>query len=164
MWAGVALISGGVLLPFWMGPARFGRPGKGTLFALFNAVVIAGYSLVDGMGTRLSAGPVAYCLWLFIFDAVPITLLALVRHGGAVWPYMRKRWRAGAVGGLLTLGSYGIVLWAMTRAPIAAVAALRETSVIFAAIIGSILLREGFGPPRIAGAVLVACGIAALRL
>ena len=164
MWTGVALISGGVLLPFWMRRAAFGRPGKGTLFALANAVIIAGYTLVDGMGTRLSANPVAYCLWLFVFDAFPITALALARHGDAVWDYMRKRWRPGALGGLLTVGSYGIVLWAMTRAPIAAIAALRETSVLFAAVIGAVVLREGFGAPRIAGAVLVACGIAALRL
>jgi drug/metabolite transporter (DMT)-like permease len=164
MWSGVALICSGVLLPFWLRRAAFGRPGKGTLFALCNSVIIAGYTLVDGMGTRQSASPVAYCLWLFMFDAVPITVWALARHGDGVWVYMRKRWRAGVLGGLLTIGSYGIVLWAMTRAPIAAVAALRETSVIFAALIGAVVLREGFGMPRIAGAVLVACGIAALRL
>jgi drug/metabolite transporter (DMT)-like permease len=64
----------------------------------------------------------------------------------------------------LTITSYTIVLWAMTRAPIAAVAALRETSVIFAALIGSVLLKEQMGRPRLAGAIVVACGIAALRL
>ena len=163
MWVGVALISGGVLLPFWMRRAPYGRPGRGTLFALGNTVIIAGYTLVDGMGTRLSASPIAYCLWLFVFDAFPITALALAYHGDRVWGYMRGRWRAGTLGGLLTVASYGIVLWAMTRAPIAAVAALRETSVVFAAVIGAVVLREGFGAPRIAGAVLVACGIVALR-
>jgi drug/metabolite transporter (DMT)-like permease len=164
MWAGIALICGGVLLPFWMRRAAFGVPAKSTLFALGNAAIIASYTLVDGAGTRLSASPVAYCVWLFIFDALPITVFAFARHRGQVAVYMRVRWRAGILGGLLTVGSYGIVLWAMTRAPIAAVAALRETSVIFAAVIGSIVLREGFGAPRIAGAVLVGCGIAALRL
>ena len=132
--------------------AAFGIPGRGTLFALGNAGIIAAYTLVDGMGTRLSANPVGYCVWLFVFDALPITAIALARHRGEVWRYMRGRWRPGVLGGLLTVGSYGIVLWAMTRAPIAAVAALRETSVIFAAVIGSVLLREGFGAPRIAGA------------
>jgi drug/metabolite transporter (DMT)-like permease len=164
MWAGIALISGGVLLPFGVRGAAFGMPGRATLFALCNAVLIAGYTLVDGMGTRLSASPLAYCLWLFVFDAFPITLLALARHRGEVWAYMRRRRHAGVLGGALTIGSYGIVLWAMTRAPIAAVAALRETSVIFAAVIGCVVLREGFGAPRIAGALLVAGGIAALRL
>jgi drug/metabolite transporter (DMT)-like permease len=163
MWLGVALICGGVLLPFGVRGATSGLPRRGTLFALGNAVIIASYTLVDGMGTRLSTTPLAYCLWLFVFDALPITALAFARHGGAVVHYMRGRWRAGLLGGALTVGSYGIVLWAMTRAPIAAVAALRETSVIFAAVIGSVLLREGFGAPRIAGALLVAAGIGALR-
>lgn len=164
IWSGVALICGGVLLPFWIKRTSFGRPGRGTLFALCNAVIIAGYTLVDGKGTRLSASAIAYCLWLFLFDAVPITVWAFFCHGAGVRDYMRKRWRAGVLGGLLTIGSYGIVLWAMTRAPIAAVAALRETSVIFAALIGALALREGFGAARVAGAVLVACGIAVLRL
>lgn len=164
MWAGVVLISSGVLLPFWLRPAAFRVPAKGTLFALSNALIIAAYTLVDGMGTRLSANPVSYCLWLFLFDAFPIMALALARHGNGVWDYMRQRWQPGVLGGALTLGSYGIVLWAMTHAPIAAVAALRETSVIFAALIGCMVLREGFGAPRIAGAVLIAGGIVALRL
>jgi len=70
----------------------------------------------------------------------------------------------GIVGGVLSMGSYAIVLWAMTRAPVAAVAALRETSVIFAALIGSLMLREGLGALRVTGAALVVCGIVALRL
>ena len=164
MWLGVVLISSGVLLPFLMRRTGFGMPGKGTLFALGNAEIIASYTLVDGMGTRLSSTPVAYCLWLFVFDALPITAWAISRHGNGVWTYMRGRWRPGVIGGLLTVGSYGIVLWAMTRAPIAAVAALRETSVLFAAVIGAFLLREGFGAPRLFGAALIVCGIVALRL
>jgi uncharacterized membrane protein len=77
---------------------------------------------------------------------------------------MRERWAMGIMGGALSMASYAIVLWAMTRAPVAGVAALRETSVIFAALIGSFLLREGSIAPRVAGAALVACGVAALRL
>jgi len=164
MWAGVLLISAGILLPFVLWSASDKAHWKGTVFALANTVIIATYTLVDGYGTRLSAHPLSYCLWLFLLDPLPILALALARHGGGVWTYMRRRWAPCAVGGILTVAAYGIVLWAMTRAPIAAVAALRETSVIFAALIGSVLLREGFGVPRIAGAVLVAGGIAALRL
>lgn len=164
MWAGVLLISGGILVPFWLRPAGEGAHWKGTLFALANTVIIATYTLVDGFGTRLSSNPLSYCLWLFLLDPLPILALALARHRGGVWTYMQRRWLPCAIGGALTIAAYGIVLWAMTRAPIAAVAALRETSVIFAALIGSVLLREGFGALRIGGAVLVACGIAALRL
>lgn len=164
MWAGVALISAGILLPFWLAAGR--TPGllKSSSFALANAVIIATYTLVDGFGTRLSANPLSYCLWLFLLDPLPILAVAIARHRMGVWRHVQARWLPSLIGGILTVAAYGIVLWAMTRAPIAAVAALRETSVIFAAVIGSVLLREGFGAPRIAGAVFVACGIAALRL
>jgi len=164
MWAGVLLISGGILLPFWFTPGNKKDHLKGSLFALATAVIIAAYTLVDGYGTRLSAHPLSYCLWLFLLDPLPILAVALARHGGGVWRHLQRRWFACTLGGVLTVGAYGIVLWAMTRAPIAAVSALRETSVIFAAVIGSVFLREGFGVPRVAGAVLVVCGIAALRL
>lgn len=164
MWAGVLLISIGILLPFWLSRGTVNMLHKGTLFALANTVIIAAYTLVDGLGTRLSANPLSYFMWLFLLDPLPILALALARHRSGVWKHMQRRWLPCTVGGLLTIVAYGIVLWAMTRAPIAAVAALRETSVIFAAVIGAVFLREGFGALRIASAVLVVCGIAALRL
>ena len=164
MWAGILLISAGILLPFWLARGAGGTRLKGTLFALANTAIIAAYTLVDGVGTRLSAHPLSYCLWLFLLDPLPILVLALARHRAGVWHYMRRRWLPCTLGGLLTITAYGIVLWAMTRAPIAAVAALRETSVVFAAVIGAVFLREGFGAARIAGAVLVVCGVAALRV
>ena len=78
--------------------------------------------------------------------------------------YFRAGWRTGIIGGAFSLAAYGIVLWAMTRAPIAAVAALRETSVLFATLMGSLWLKEGFGWRRLAGAASVVAGIAALKL
>ncbi len=164
MWVGIALISSGILLPFWLSAGNKKTLFRRSGFALANAAIIAAYTLVDGFGTRLSANALSYCLWLFLLDPLPILAVALARHGSGVWLHLRRRWLACTVGGALTVLAYGIVLWAMTRAPIAAVSALRETSVIFAALIGAVFLREGFGPWRIAGAVLVAGGIAALRL
>ena len=164
MWVGVLLISIGILLPFWLWRGTVNMLHKGTLFALANTVIIASYTLVDGLGTRLSANPLSYCLWLFLLDPLPILVLALARHRNGAWVYMQRRWLPCTVGGLLTIVTYGIILWAMTRAPIAAVAALRETSVIFAALIGAVILGEGFGTLRIASAILVVFGIAALRL
>jgi drug/metabolite transporter (DMT)-like permease len=78
--------------------------------------------------------------------------------------YLARGWRRGVIGGAASLAAYGIVLWAMTRAPVAAVAALRETSVLFAALIGTLWLKEGFSLPRLAGAASVVLGIAALKL
>jgi len=162
MWAGILLISIGILAPALWRPQAVSA--KATLIALSNAAIIASYSLVDGFGTRASGDAAGYCAWIFILDAPPIALVALAIHRARVWTYAAQRWKPCTVGATCTLGAYGIVLWAMTQAPIAAVAALRETSVIFAAVIGSTLLKEQVGRPRIAGAVLVACGVAALRL
>lgn len=162
LWSGVALISFGILVPVLWRPAAVSS--KGTLIALGNAVVIACYTLVDGNGTRASGNALSYCLWIFVLDVLPILTVAMAIHGGGIWKYAARRWKPCTAGALCTVLSYAIVLWAMTRAPIAAVAALRETSVIFAAIIGSVLLKEQMGRLRIAGAVVVACGIAALRL
>lgn len=164
IWAGVMLISAGILLPVLLSRGSVPVSPKGTLFALANVAIIAAYTLVDGMGTRLSAHPLSYCLWLFLLDPLPILAVVLVRHQADAWHYMRRRALPCATGGLRTIVAYGIVLWAMTQAPIAAVAALRETSVIFAAVIGTVFLRERFGAVRIAGAVLVVVGIALLRL
>src|SRR5699024_3613939 len=104
-----------------------------------------------------------YIAFMFALDALPLTVyvLACRRHELALQLY--SRWRSGVVSGVLTLGAYGLVIWAMTRAPMAYVSALRETSVILAAIIGSRVLREPFGSSRIAAAGLVAVGIVVLE-
>jgi drug/metabolite transporter (DMT)-like permease len=88
----------------------------------------------------------------------------MLRRGPAAGAYLRRGWRRGLVGGAASLAAYGIVLWAMTRAPVAMVAALRETSVLFAALIGAVWLKEGFSLPRLAGAAGVVLGIAVLKL
>jgi drug/metabolite transporter (DMT)-like permease len=161
---GVLLISAGILVPAFLrgGPPR--TPPQAIGFALGNAVIIMGYTLVDGLGARASGHAVSYSLWLFLFDAVPLCTVALLLRGRPALRHARAHWRYATLGATFTVISYTIVLWAMTRAPVAAVAALRETSVIFAAVIGSLWLKEDFGLPRIAGAVLVAAGIVALRL
>lgn len=164
MWLGVVLICTGIVAPAFLRTRRFALPGRGTLIALANAVIIAAYTIVDGQGTRLSGNPVSYGQWLFLLNALPLSLFAFAWRGREVLAHVGERWRMGLIGGALSMGSYAIVLWAMTRAPVASVAALRETSVIFAALLGSFLFREGHVALRIAGAVLVAGGIAALRL
>ena len=162
-WVGILLICGGVLS---LGLAGFHwrESRTSTAWALTNAVIIASYTLVDAVGIRLSNAPAGYVLWLFVLDALlfPLAVFALKRQ--ELVSYARKFWLRGLVGGVLSSVAYGVALWAMTRAPVAAVAALRETSVIFAALIGAWLLKEGHIARRLAGAVTVAAGVVALKI
>jgi phosphonate utilization associated putative membrane protein len=162
-WAGVLGVSCGVLA---LGLTPLGlRSRRAVAFALANAVVIALYTVVDALGTRTSGAPLQYVLALFVFDGWPFALIVLARRAPAqVWPYARKRLPVAAVGAAASLGSYGIALWAMTRAPVATVAALRETSVLFAALLGTWFLKEAFTLQRAAGTAAIVAGVMALRL
>ncbi|MDQ7955751.1 MAG: DMT family transporter [Rhodocyclaceae bacterium] len=169
-WAGVAAVCAGVVL-LGLSPASLhaadGHRGKALRFALCNAAIIAIYTIVDGLGVRASGDAAAYVAALFLFDGVPYLLLVLWRRGPAgrpaAWRYMAGRWRIACLGTIASLGSYGIALWAMTRAPVAVVAALRETSVLFAALIGTLWLKERFGMQRALGTGVVVAGVMALR-
>lgn len=161
MWLGIALISAGILS---LGLLRRGRAQRAaTMWALANAAIIAAYTLVDGTGARLSGSPAGYVAALFWLQGLLfVTLVAILRQRTA-FEYAARNWQRGLIGGLFLISAYGIVLWAMTRAPVAAVAALRETSVIFAALLGSLFLREPFGRQRLFAACAVALGVIALR-
>ncbi len=162
MWIGIALISAGIL---GLGLLQQGRARRdATLWALANAAIIATYTLVDGAGVRLSGTAAGYVAWMFLLQGPVFITFVISLRGRAAVDYAAQNWRRGLTGGMFLVGSYGIVLWAMTLAPVAAVAALRETSVIFAAILGSIFLKEPFGRQRIIGACAVALGVIALRL
>lgn len=161
-WAGVIGVCCGVLV---LGLSRHALDNRrATLFALANAVVIAVYTVIDALGARASGNALQYVVALFVLDGWPFALLVLARRGRAAWPYARARWPVAAGGALASLGSYGIALWAMTRAPVATVAALRETSVLFAALLGSWLLKEKFTPRRALGTCVIVGGVMALRL
>ena len=133
-------------------------------WALANAVIIASYTLVDAAGVRTAGKPEVYVVWLFTLDALPFSLIIMWLKRETLAPYARRFWMRGVLGGALSAGAYAVVLWAMARAPVAAVAALRETSVIFAALIGAWLLKEGHIARRIAGAATVAAGVVALKI
>lgn len=163
VWLGVLLICGGVLSLGFAG-FRWAESRVSLGWALLNAVIIASYTLVDAAGVRASGKAEVYVVWLFTLDALPFTLLILAIKKNQMISYARKFWLRGLVGGGLSAAAYGVVLWAMALAPVAAVAALRETSVIFAALIGAWLLKEGHIGRRIAGAITVAAGVIALKI
>jgi len=164
---GIVLISLGILSIAFVGTGRGGlrkHPPSAAYWAFANAGLIALYTLVDASGARVSGNPAAYVSWLIFLEGLPFLAWVFARGGQAAVRYVRAGAQRGLIGGACSLAAYGIVLWAMTRAPVAAVAALRETSVLFAALMGSLWLKEGFGLPRLAGAATVVAGIVALKL
>ena len=162
-WAGVLGVSVGVLA---LGLTRHALDSPRAVgFALTNAVIIAVYTVVDALGVRAGGNALQYVVALYALDGWPFALLVWARRGNAAaWPYTRGRWHLASLGALASLASYAIALWAMTRAPVATVAALRETSVLFAALLGTWLLREAFTVQRAAGTALILGGVVALRL
>jgi drug/metabolite transporter (DMT)-like permease len=163
-WGGIiALVAGIVLLS-----ARGGREltqidRRAVGFALLTALTICTYTVVDGIGARLSLNPVSYSLWLFVGIAIVMVPYALYRDGRDVIPAMQAYWRRGLAGGALQVISYGTVLWAMTLAPIAIVATLRETSVLFGAVIAVVVLKEPLRAMRVVAALLILCGLVLIR-
>lgn len=161
-WAGVIGISAGVLV---LGLNRHALEApKAVGFALANAVIIAIYTVIDGLGVRASGNALQYIATLFLLDGWPFALLMFATRGHALGRYARQRWPIATIGACASLGSYGIALWAMTLAPVATVAALRETSVLFAVLLGSWFLKEHFTPRRVVGACTIVGGVIALRL
>jgi drug/metabolite transporter (DMT)-like permease len=164
-WIGIAAVAGGVLLLSARGGrdlARFDR--HATALALLTATTICAYSLVDGVGARLAGSAHSYTASLFIGNAVALAGYGVARRGRQALPALAAHWRIGLAGGALQLVSYGIAIWAMTVAPIAIVAALRETSVLFGTVFAVIFLREPLRPMRVFAALTIVCGLMLIRL
>ena len=159
---GIVLISAGIFAIAFA--QRHHHPRAAVYWALTNAAIIAVYTLVDGAGARASGNALSYVVWLTFLEGIFFLAWIRMRRGAESFAYIGRQWRRGLLGGFCSVAAYAIVLWAMTRAPVAAVAALRETSVLFAALIGTVLLKEGFGFARLAGAASVVAGVAALKL
>jgi len=159
---GIVLICAGIVSIAFVRRER--HPPEALRWALANAAIIAAYTLIDGAGVRASGNSLAYVSWLLTLEGLPYLAWLLWRRGRAAVTYVAKSGRLVVIGGLGSLAAYAIVLWAMTVAPVAAVAALRETSVLFAALIGAVWLKEGFGMMRLVGAASVVAGIAAIKL
>lgn len=160
-WLGLGVICAGILGMTGAVP-RNAKAGIGL--ALGNAIVIAGYTLIDGIGVRRSGAPAAYTLWIFLLSGVALSSWAWLRQRAVLQGYIRRNWHLGLVGGAGTIGSYGLALWAMTVTPVAIVAALRETSILFGTAISALLLHERVGRARIAGVCVIVVGAILLRL
>jgi phosphonate utilization associated putative membrane protein len=161
-WVGVIGICGGVLI-LGAGKSTFSSR-KAILFALMNAVFIAIYTVVDALGARASGNAIQYVVALFLLDGWPFALLVFYRKRLSAWPYVQRRWPIASLGAIASMVSYSIALWAMTKAPVATIAALRETSVLFAALIGTWFLKEAFTKRRAVGTVAIVAGAIFLRL
>jgi drug/metabolite transporter (DMT)-like permease len=164
-WSGIAALAVGVLLLSARGGRELAHVDKRAIgFALATALTICAYSVVDGLGARVSLNPQGYVLWLLVGNAITLLPYTLWRDRSGVVTAMRHFWLRGLAGGALQALSYGIALWAMTLAPIAIVASLRETSVLFGAILAVTVLKEPLRAIRIVAALLILCGLVLLRL
>jgi drug/metabolite transporter (DMT)-like permease len=160
---GIVLLAGGVVLMSFAGRDR-NLDLRTLVLALLTAAIICGYTLVDGIGARIAGDPHAYSAALFVIDGFPLLLFALWRNGSGNFPALVKNPGTAFVGGIMSLGSYWIAIWAMTVAPIAVVAALRESSVLFAALIAHIILKEPLRPRRAMAAGFICLGLLLIRV
>lgn len=162
--AGIIITSIGLMsLTFERGWPR-DTSAVALLWGLATGLMIAGYTLVDGVGMRSADSRFGYIAWLFFVEGLPLALWTLLIDRTAFAKYLRRHWSTCVIAGLAACTAYGMVLFAMSRGALAVVSSLRETSVIFAAVIGMVFLREPFARIRIIAAVLVACGIIILQL
>jgi drug/metabolite transporter (DMT)-like permease len=162
---GIALLGAGVALMSLRGGRRHQAVDRfAVAFALATAVIICGYTLVDGIGARAAGNAHAYAAALFVIDSVPLLAFMAWRDGMGGLRALARFGGPGFVAGALSFASYWIAIWAMTVAPIALVAALRETSVLFAAAIALVILKEPFGLMRALAATLIVTGLLLIRL
>ena len=140
-----------------------GRHGLATLFAVLTGVTIAGYIIADGLGVRAAGSTfehrIAYIAWLCVLEGPWLLVLAFALRPQSVRAHLRLNWWKGVIGGLIANTGYGVAIYALVLGPMAHVAALRETSVLFGALIGTLLLGEPFGLRRVAAAGVIVMGL-----
>jgi drug/metabolite transporter (DMT)-like permease len=160
---GVALVSTGILtLALARGLKAFEpRP---TLYAVITGVTIASYTVSDGIGARSAGDAIAYIVWLNILEGPGLILTAVAIRGRAMLPYLQQYWWRGTAGGVIATLGYGIAIWGLSVGAMAHVAALRETSVLFASLIGTLLLGEGFGRVRVVAAGMIVAGLTLMNM
>lgn len=162
--AGIGVLVGGIWLVSLAGHKTLRLDGMTLFFALGTAVFIALYTIADGLGGRASGNPSGYTALVYMLDATFLMVTALSLRGPQIFRAVAPFWKSGLAGALLSAAAYWIVIWAMSKASIPAVAALRETSILFVIVMSARVLREQVTGARIAGALLIAFGAMILRL
>ncbi len=160
---GVTVLGLGILL-MAQGIFANGENRRMLPFALGSALATATYTLIDGHGARISGDAVAYVAWVFVADGIIFATGALAFKGLDVLPRNRRAWGVGLLASGASYGAYAVSIWAMTRAPIAVVAAVRETSILFAVLIGWIAFGERMTRGKALAAVVIVLGVIATRL
>lgn len=160
---GIIVLGAGILL-MSHGVFKSGEDRKLIPLALGSAVATAGYSLVDGMGARVMGDPFAYVSWLLIFSGVFYAPVVLALRGRGVLPTTLRQIKMGVIAGAASFVAYAIVVWAMTEAPIALVTALRESSILFAMLLGWFFFRDKMGPAKIFAGCVIVLGVVLTRL
>ncbi|MFP6745582.1 MAG: EamA family transporter [Alphaproteobacteria bacterium] len=164
-WLGVAMLSSGIISLLLTGSYRIGGGDWRTLFyPIATGLMIASYTVADGLGVRLSGNPATYIGWLLVLSAGPICVFAAYRRRGAALDFLRANWKSNVGGGVLAFSAYSLAIWALTLGAMVHVSALRETSVVSAALIGTRLLGEPFGWRRVVSAAIVAAGVMVMHV
>ena len=159
---GLVLISGGLMSITLFGAGRI--PPLALRWGITTSLLITAYTIIDGLGVRLSNNNLSYIIWLFILEVMPIGCWLLMYRRRQWLSYMKGTTGSIVFGGIASSLAYGLVIYAMSLGALAVVSSLRETSVIFAALIGTLILGEPFGRQRIIAAILVGAGIIIMRL
>jgi drug/metabolite transporter (DMT)-like permease len=161
---GIVLISVAVTSFAWSANVRpAGSSWRGTAFALLTGIIIAAYTVVDAIGLRAAPNALAYIVWLFVLDGAFVAIIVALARGRAIVSFIHDSWKITLLAGALGVLTYGLALFAFSLGPVAEIAALRETSIFFAALIGARFLREPFGQIRIVSALIAIAGILILH-
>ena len=162
--AGVVMVSLGIVSLSFNHRLGAEHQGRTVLLALATGFLISAYTVVDGLGIRLSNDLWSYIVWLMVLEGVPFLIWTALWRRHTVAPFLKREWKRALAGGILSKLAYGCVLYALAQGAMVHVSALRETSVLFAAVIGTLMLKENFGVRRILASAVIAIGIIVMQM
>ena len=164
-WFGILTVVAGVLVVALKGGSDLKRPDRqAVVFAVVVALCVMGYSLVDGFGARQAGSAIAYTAFLYVCNGWALLIYGLIYQRNSLVAAIDTQWWLGLLTGAMSLLFYGTGVWAMTQAPVGLVSALRETSILFAVLFGTLMLKEPVRIPRICGAGIVCLGLVLIKI